>query len=497
MAEADERRRSAGPGTGKWQRGVALPPQEDGNHRGSRRQDAENPNDLWDDPLASTGAAADFSAFGTIPDDPKYQGNSGAADAFDFKKVAEASSKFGEALRRGSKTSSDGEDNGDKNHSSFSVDPERPLASAGTTIMSGSGDHVNVFEDFDDEPSEPLPVKAADQDASASSRLMKMIGVEPNEPILDVPKDEKEPSDDPSLNPWAAPAEQAAVQVKEETPSQTAEPAPADVPINPWGNPVVPQGQTQQQGVGFDLAARLGMGSTEQSSLDEIKMRQAQEDDLRRRQEEEAQRRARQEAIAQKQAEEQARQMAIQQQGGHSQVELILLERISNVLENSWGRADLVSVLSTLHAEDSRVVPLLGSTDALRALIARHPRRVALRPDPAFGVDMAVLLLTNTQFQQQQQQAQARAQQELQFRDQQMRMQAMQQGIPNGGAPKPPVSVPDAPWFYSDPQKNIQVCDCVVLQLKKTSSHDIARVPFEERRCANGLRLDISRGICP
>ena len=34
------------------------------------------------------------------------------------------------------------------------VDPSRPLAGTGTTIRSGSGDHVNVFEDFGDEEKE-------------------------------------------------------------------------------------------------------------------------------------------------------------------------------------------------------------------------------------------------------------------------------------------------------------------------------------------------------
>ena len=67
--------------------------------------------------------------------------------------------------------------------------------------------------------------------------------------------------------------------------------------------------------------------------------------------------------------EERARQQAIQQQqqSAHSQVELVLMERISVILENSWGRSDLVSILNTLHSEDSRVIPLLGNAEALSA----------------------------------------------------------------------------------------------------------------------------------
>ena len=60
---------------GRWQRGVALPPPEDSRSGGGRNRsghdDAENPEDLWDDPVSSsaginTTAASDFSAFGTI-----------------------------------------------------------------------------------------------------------------------------------------------------------------------------------------------------------------------------------------------------------------------------------------------------------------------------------------------------------------------------------------------------------------------------------------------
>jgi hypothetical protein len=65
---------------------------------------------------------------------------------------------------------------------------------------------------------------------------------------------------------------------------------------------------------------------------------------------------------------------------------------------------------------------------------------------------MAVLLMTNAQWQQrQQQEAEARTrQQELQRLEQQRRMAAAQQEAKSA-------TDPNAPWFYSDPQGNVQV----------------------------------------
>lgn len=434
-------RRGAAPvggGVSKWQRGVALPPPDETNHRRGSRPDSENPNDLWDDPLAATDAALDFSSFGEIPDDPKAV----AGDAFDFDKMTKATQAFEEELR-GDKGDIDaeGDENGEPTLHTVVVNPHRPLATVGTTIRSGSGDNVNVFEDFDDNPTLGT-VKAADEDPSASSRLMKMIGVNKEE----IPQSNASASavEDPApvganLNPWAA----------GDSDRKPAEAQPSaiggNIPSNPWGDSIiVPVGQTQQQIEGFDIASRL---QQEQQAREELRRRQSQQEaEMRRRQEEEARRRA---------MEERARQQVAQQNVGHSEVELVLMERISLILENSWGRSDLISILNTLHAEDSRVIPLLGNVEAMRALIARHPRRVALRQDPAFGAEMAVLLMTNAQFQQQE--AQARAQQEqMQRREQQLRMQASQGGQ-NGGRSGLPQIIPDAPWFYSDPQKNIQV----------------------------------------
>lgn len=433
-------RRGAAPvggGVSKWQRGVALPPPDESNHRRGSRPDSDNPNDLWDDPLAATDAALDFSSFGEIPDDPK----SVAGDAFDFDKMTKATQAFEEELR-GDKGDIDteGDENGEPTLHTVVVNPHRPLATVGTTIRSGSGDNVNVFEDFDDNPTLGT-VKAAEEDPSASSRLMKMIGV--NKEEIAQPNAPASVVEDPSpvganLNPWAAgdsDQKQADIQ-----PSAIG----GSIPSNPWGDSIiVPVGQTQQQIEGFDIASRL---QQEQQARDEMRRRQSQQEaEMRRRQEEETRRRA---------MEERARQQVAQQNVGHSEVELVLMERISLILENSWGRSDLISILNTLHAEDSRVIPLLGNVEAMRALIARHPRRVALRQDPAFGAEMAVLLMTNAQFQQQE--AQARAQQEqMQRREQQLRMQ-VSQGGQNGGRSGLPQIIPDAPWFYSDPQKNIQ-----------------------------------------
>ena len=436
-------RRSSNPlagGGGKWQRGVALPPPDENSHRRGSRPDSDNPNDLWDDPLAATDAALDFSAFGEIPDDPKNDG-----EAFDFDKMTEATQAF-ELELRGEKSETDadteGDENGDPILHTVVVNPRRPLATVGTTILSGSGDDVNVFEDFDDTPA-TATVKAADEDPSLSSRLMKMIGVNQEE----TPRPDQAAPEEPgrvvaSLNPWAA-GDKGSKQADESTGT-----AGANIPSNPWGDSIlVPTAQNQQQIDGFDLAARL---QQEQQAREEMLRRQSLQDvEMRRRQEDEARRQA---------MEVRARQQVIQQGVVHSEIELVLIERISVILENSWGRSDLMSILAALHSEDSRLVTLLGNAEALRALLARHPRRIAVRHDPAFGSEMAVLLMTNAQFQQQQQQeAQARANQEqMQRREQQLRMQASQ-SAQNGTRSGLPQIIANAPWFYSDPQKNIQV----------------------------------------
>jgi hypothetical protein len=179
----------------------------------------------------------------------------------------------------------------------------------------------------------------------------------------------------------------------------------------------------------------------------------------------EAQRIAEREKIARQEAEmharrrreeeEEKRRSLVQQQQSspqQSQIELVLMERICTILENSWGRNDLISILRTLHSEDSRVIPLLGNIDALRALIARSPQRVSLRRDPGLAGEMAVLIMTNTQWQEQQQ-IQARIQQEEMRRrhlEEEAKARLQTQNQLAASIKK------DAPWFYSDPQNNIQ-----------------------------------------
>lgn len=401
----EPRRRNAGSSSGRWARGVALPPSDERKHKG----DASNPNELWDDPIGgATGAASDFSAFGAMPDD---------GDAFDFDKMAEASKEFEKELH--------GTD--DDNHQAKKVDLSRPLASAGMTLTSGSGDNVNVFEDFDDPAAndDAAAVRGGDEDPSASSRLMKMIGVT------------KDPSanDKETANPWGTSGNEGSNGKGLDSMMSLGG---GSLSLNPWGGP--------------DVFAAEQKAREEQAAAAEAQKRAQEAEILRRRQEEETQRRA----MAQRQAEEQARhqQAAAMQQrqqqatNQQSQVELVLMERICQILENSWGRSDLTSILSTLHSEDSRVIPLLSNVDALRALIGRSPQRIALQRDPNFGGDIAVLSLTNAQWQQQQQ---ARLQQEeIQRRRMEEEAAARKQAQTAASLN------PDAPWFYSDPQNNIQ-----------------------------------------
>eukprot|EP00934_Nitzschia_sp_Nitz4_P002864 Nitzschia sp. Nitz4//scaffold22_size323478//313194//316554//NITZ4_000596-RA/size323478-processed-gene-0.430-mRNA-1//1//CDS//3329543204//2854//frame0 len=436
-AESDPRRKGA-PSLGRWARGVSLPTQEE---QAKRKSDhAESPDELWDDPIGgATGADADFSAFGAMPPD--------GGEVFDFDKMAEASRKLEEEIH-GSRHADN--DETDPSRSIKTVDTSRPLSSAGMTITSGSGDDVNVFEDFDApsagqnaESGEPAAVRSANEDPSSSSRLMQMIGVEP-------PK-EPEAQEPSASNPWGGEpsAENKDAQVAGMDPIFGSI---GGLSLNPWGASAAPTPEG-----GIDLAGRLEALAAEQKAREQQiemeKRAQHEADMLRRRQEEEAQRRV----MAQRQAEEQARQhqhVAMQQQrqqqaSQQAQVEMVLMERICSILENSWGRSDLVSILSTLHSEDSRVIPLLGSVDALRALITRSPQRIALRRDPNFAGDMAVLLVTNAQWKQQQ--AQVRAHEE-EVRRRQMEEEARMKA-PN----RPPAQIdPELPWFYSDPQKNIQ-----------------------------------------
>lgn len=425
---AEEARRRNAPSSGRWQRGVALPPAEEGSRR--KGKDADNPNELWDDPIGGAiGAASDFSAFGSMPDDSN-------GDAFDFNKMAEASMKLEEELSK-----SQSADEGDDGRHSIKIDPSRPLASAGMTLSSGSGDDVNVFEDFDspgEEVDNSPSIRGGDEDPSASSRLMKMIGVKRE-------SDEKD-------------AQQSVVNLWDSGSGDPQDPASTtllsigggiSIPLNPWGSAlsseVLPNARN-----GLEMTARLEAIASEQptTGTDQAKKIEI----LRLQQEEDLQRRAQAELQIQQQARQQHARAPLMQQGSsqQSQIELVLMERICSFLENSWGRSDLLSILTTLHSEDSRVIPLLSTVDALRALISRSPHRVALRRDASYAAEIAVLLLTNAQWQQQQ--VQVRMQQEEMRR----RQIEEEESAARERARRMASVRHNEPWFYSDPQQNIQ-----------------------------------------
>jgi len=574
---------SGGFGGGRWQRGVALPegdvrPSSRGrapdSDRGLGRRDDDNleasdPDDLWDDPTAGvtgggTGAAADFSAFGGSLDDepPQLKGKTGM-DAFDLSDMSKAAADFENELHGGGghrkmvvdvnvngglesvgdngDSGGGGLENGGNSVLEHNIDPTRPLASTGTTIRSGSGDHVNVFEDFGDESGgedaaaaigadsvggeedNDLPIKSGNGENNASSRLMKMIGVAgtgeaasggsgggggDSSPLpVDVVEAEREdlnseqetkPRADsvasvPS-NPWGAPAS-------------------SSVSSNPWGDAPAAGGFAVQEGQAVKdaeaAAAAQAQAQAAQRQREEELLRQQQQQ-LQRQQaqqqaaEEEEKKRwaamqAKQQAemqaaAAQQLAQQQAQQRQQEQvKAQQNQVELVLIERISNILENSWGRSDLNSILSTLHANDSRVIAILSTAEALRALVARHPQRIQLGRDPTMGAEMAALRLTNSQWQAHQaqaaqaqaaQQAKLAQEQELQRRqrvqqEEQARAQAAQQeAIARAQAAQreaeerkkqeaaqaaqaqaqqqTPLVITDAPWYYADPQGNIQ-----------------------------------------
>jgi len=453
----DQRRRSA-PSSGRWSRGLALPPPEDSRRKG----DADNPNELWDDPIGGVmGAASDFSSFGAMP--PEDDDNT-----FDFDKMAEASAKLERELHVDK-----GSDNEVENNNTKMVDTSRPLASAGTTLVSGSGNDVNVFEDFDtpvtsdsegdtkgvaiDNDKEVTAVRGGDEDPSASSRLMQMIGVS-RDPSTDQLNKNKIPSE-PSSNPWGVSTNTGEASANT-TPSidpiiggigGISNPGGASLSLNPWGDPIVTASASSQQTTTSGGGMNLGSIHLNPFSAEEKKMeaqRLAEREKIARQEAEMLARRRQEEEEGQRRVLAQQQQSSPQQ----SQIELVLMERICIILENSWGRNDLLSILTTLHTEDSRVIPLLGNIDALRALITRSPQRVSLRRDPGLGGEMAVLIMTNAQWQEQQQ-IQARIQQEEMRRrhlEEEAKARLETQNQLAASIKK------DAPWFYSDPQNNIQ-----------------------------------------
>ena len=391
---------STGGGGGRWQRGMSIPESERGSRPTRNDGVADNPDDLWDDPTtggADMAAAADFSAFGGSMEDDHPRGKTGM-DAFELTDMSKAAAAF-EADMDVNKKDENGNDSEAEDNYNHTVDSSRPLAGTGTTIRSGSGNDVSVFEDFDetsgDDTPEEASIKGGNEANAASSRLMQMIGVSgTGEAASGATVDETKPGSNEkaevlSSNPWGAPA----------------------VASNPWGD-----------------AGGLGsFGSKAKESEGESV--QQREEELRRRQQE-GEKKHWESMQAKQQADLQAQQRQQQQlrQQQQDQVENVLMERVSNILENSWGKSDLNSILSTLHAEDSRVIAILSSIDQLRALISRHPQRIQIGTEG--GVIMAQLRLNNQQWQVAQAQiAQAKAaqeQQELQRRrlqEEQLRQQ--------------------------------------------------------------------------
>lgn len=435
---------STGGGGGRWQRGMSIPESDRGGSRSSRNDiEADNPDDLWDDPTTGGGAlaaAADFSAFGGSLEDDHPRGKTGM-DAFELTDMSKAAAAF-EAEMDDDGKDDNGNGSGAEDNHNHTVDSSRPLAGSGTTIRSGSGNDVSVFEDFDepaaDATTEEAPIKGGNEANAASSRLMQMIGV-------------------------SGTGEASSGAAAEETkPEPTTNEKAEAIPSNPWGAPAVSSNPWGDSG-------GLGAFGSQANETDGAAQQQREEEARRRQQEEEKKRweamQAKQQADLQ--AQQQQQQQLRQQQ--QDQVENVLMERVSNILENSWGKSDLNSILSTLHAEDSRVIAILSTIDQLRALISRHPQRIQLGTEG--GVIMAQLRLNNQQWQVAQAQiAQAKAvqeQQELQRRrlqEEQLRQQqaAQQEALARARAEQERqkqqvVKIdPNAPWFYADPQGNIQ-----------------------------------------
>lgn len=433
----------------RWQRGMALPPPDKKNANAN----ASNPDDLWDDPLTS-------SADNQNDDDAFGSSGLGGDDLepFDFEKMAAASAQLEQEIK-GTKDSSAKKDSvaseSQRRGDVKEVNPKRPLAAAGTTIQSGSGDNVNVFEDFDDpgaspvalDDSDDLPAENQSSGNDASTQLMAMIGVQPaeKEKSQAIAKDSAETRDSnqtedpsPSLAPWGMSLGIGGTNLTSDTginatPSTTV--PGLNLPLNPWGGTM---GSQAMPAGGPINPADL------QAQLRHDEMRKAREEEMRRLQQMEEARRL---AIAKQQAEEHARQVAIhkqqqeQQAGVQSQVEQVLMERICAILESTWGRAGVINLIQKLHADDPRVIPLLNSPDALRALIQRNPQRAVLRNDPSLGGEIVVLQMTNSQWQEHRQ-AQMRIQKEEQLSMEASRVRAQMNF--------------NAPWYYSDPQGNIQ-----------------------------------------
>jgi len=457
-------------GGGRWQRGVALPPaSEEGGKRGGtggrRLEDSDDPNDLWDDPVNISDGGADLSQFGALLDDEPGSrsnrsgsiGSSGSGGGmFDLAGMSEAAKRFESELHGDRQRDSD--EDGLGSSVVQNVDPKRPLSHAGTTIRSGSGDDVNVFEDFG-APAEPKTIPAVDENTdsepqeNASSRLMKMIGVQG--------PSEEETGKSKLMSAWRSESPENETQAQSNPIADSnlgGFGSLSSVPSNPWGSSILTGGSDS-----VPLTETIDQNAAAMKAAEEEKKR-AEEVEKQRQANLQAQIAAQQQAA---QVEAQRQQASAQQTGRtqyNTQVEQILLERIGSVLEGAWGRTDLGTLLSTLHREDPRVAPLLGSIDDLKALLSRHSNRVAIVNGPGFGVEMVVLVMTNAQFQQQQMQNQR--QEELQMQQQMIqKMQAMKMAEDEArareqaaamAAKQKSVTITNDPWYYADPQGNIQ-----------------------------------------
>ena len=529
---------SSGTGSGRWQRGVALPPASDNldglkNKLGSRKSDeAEKPEDLWDDPVNLNSASADLSQYGALLDDKTgsplgksrgRSGSSGSSGMFDLAQMSEAAQKF-ESQLHGNKQRTTNQSAHDSN-SDFEkdlefdldsnlghrVDPKRPLAFAGTTIRSGSGDDVNVFEDFGapaEQQKEQQDSTQTESELSASNRLMKMIGV----------KSTDDGTSSNSMTAWGASGQENINTEKEnvQEPMKTevngtnlglfgAPSLTSSVPKNPWGNPTPTIGMDtglNQQPTAMEILE-------DQHGLRNNKAAEENQHQANIQAQLAAQRQA---AQAEAHRQHNTMQQPVRAQYD-SQVEQILMERVSNVLEGSWGRTDLGTLLSTLQTEDPRVIPLLGTIEELKTLISRHSNRVAVVSGPSFGGEMAVLVMTNAQYQQQQ--IQQQREEEFQRQRQMLQnMQALQVAEEEARTREQAalsaqqqrqkhqeqVKITQDPWFYADPQGNIQVSFvfninlALVMYLILTTLAGCKKGSFQRRRNASMVRCWLFQG---
>lgn len=425
-------------GSHRWQRGVALP-----TETAATSSKPSNAEDLWDDP----------------------------GEELDFAKMAEASAQMEQELRGG--TSKEAEATVSSLNASSTPPPPEETSGASntattfgglttTTTNIGSGENVNVFEDEDDDvelPMPPPPVEVPNETATVVS-VEEPAPAAPPEPVI------QKAGTDSSLDESSRLMAMIGVSkpVNEEsslwgtsTTSATAALSSASVPLNPWGTPSI---TTPSLAPPNDVAKAL-----EQERLREQEMIRMQQEQARR---EEHARREREQRVRREQEQAAAAAAAA---ANPSEVELVLMERICTILENQWGHSDMVSILNLLHSEDSRVIALLSSVDALRALISRHPHRVEIRVDPAMRTEVAQLRLTNAQYRQEQerQRREQLMQEELQRRrllaEEQKRLQQQQQqqqqrqmsaaASMTSHSSIPPIDA-TAPWYYSDPSRNIQ-----------------------------------------